>query len=71
MKTFGEVVKQERQLNKLTIEEAAHKIGCSYSTLHAIENNQHEPKARTLVRILDAYAINLDYLAPYLRASHE
>lgn len=71
MITFGTAIRRLRYFRQLTIEDAALEIGCSYSTLHAIENNQHEPKARTMVKIADVYGVKLDELAGYLRGNNE
>src|SRR5512139_4096622 len=46
MDTFGEWIRQQRGLRRLTREELARRVGCSVSTLRKIEDGERRPSAQ-------------------------
>lgn len=50
---IGEVIKEERQLAKMTQEQLAEKIGAKKSFISRIENGQSDIQLSTLYRLLE------------------
>ena len=61
--SLGELLKRTRLAARYSLAEAADAIGCSKSTLHAIENDQSIPSFRMAIRISQAYDLPLMQMA--------
>lgn len=64
--SFGQSLKSFRKAEKLSLETAAKKIGCSKSYLWGMENDASEPSFRMAVAIASAYGVPLAGLAACL-----
>jgi len=59
---IGKEIKAQRELNNLTQQELADKIGVSCSTIGKYETNDREPNAQMLVNLADIFNITVDEL---------
>jgi len=65
-KTFGEVIRAERELMCFTIEEAAKLLKVDRTTLYAWETNKRKPHKRHIREIAELYAIDKKTLVELL-----
>lgn len=65
-KTFGEVIKEERELLCLTLEEVAKEIGVSVTTIYAWEHNKKKPHKRHIRAIAEFYCVSTKKLVQLL-----
>lgn len=59
---FGDKIREVRERKRLTIREVADKVGLSESLISQIERNKISPAIDTLLKLIDALAIDLDYI---------
>lgn len=62
MKKYGEFLKTERLLRKLSQDKLAKEIGISQQAISLYENNTNEPTIGICERIADFYGITIDEL---------
>ena len=65
-KTFGEVIREERELICLSIEEVAKELGVSRTTIYAWEHNKKKPHKRHIRAIAELYCISAKKLVQLL-----
>lgn len=61
--TLGAALKTVRKAQKLSLDEAAKRVGCTKSHLWTLENDGSEPGLRLAYRIAEAYGVPLLTLA--------
>ena len=59
---YGQVLKNQRKLAKLTQKQLAEKIGVSQQAISFIENDVNEPRIGICVALADFYGISVDEL---------
>ena len=64
--TFGMRVYLLRMTSRLGLREAARKIGISPTTLSNMENNKHDPKISTVVKISEGYDVSMNEICGFL-----
>lgn len=62
MSILGQKIKEKRNLKGLTQEDLANLSGVNLRTIQRIENNQSQPRGKTLILICDALNIDLEEL---------
>lgn len=62
MKKYGEILKSERILRRLSQEKLAKEIGISQQAISFYENDINEPSISICERLADFYGITLDEL---------
>ena len=62
MKTYGEYLKSERQIRKISQEKLAKAIGITQQAISYYENDINEPTIGICEKIADFYGITLDEL---------
>ncbi len=61
--SLGAALKELRKAQRLTLQSAADRIGCTKSHLHTLERDGSEPGLRLAYRIAEAYGVPLLTLA--------
>ena len=62
MASFGELLRELREDNKMTQKDLADKIYVTVGTISNYENNQHMPDIEKLVAIANFFNVTTDYL---------
>ena len=65
-KTFGETIRNERELMCLTLEEVAKELGVSRTTIHSWEHNKKKPNKRHIRAIAELYCVSAKKLVQLL-----
>lgn len=63
MVSFGDKIKTLRSARKMSITEAAYKLGINKGSLSRYENNSVEPSLSMAGRMAKLYGVSLDWLA--------
>jgi predicted ATPase/transcriptional regulator with XRE-family HTH domain len=69
MKTFGELLRQQRGLRRLTREEFAKRVGCSVPTLRKIEDGERRPSAQIAELIANCLDVPLEERSTFVRVA--
>ena len=69
METFGEWLRHQRSLRRLTREEFAKRVGCSVSALRKIEYGERRPSAQIAELIASCLDVPLDERSTFVRVA--
>lgn len=59
----GQIVRTNREKNRLSIRKLAHAVGVTPSYIHDIENARRRPSRDLVIRIANQLQLNYDWLA--------